>query len=47
MAKVVVRDNVQAAAGPLQICAGLESGCEAVVHAMREIFSADDKEVVL
>jgi len=41
----IVRDD--AAAGLLQTCAGLEAGCEAVVHAMREIFSADDTEAVL
>ena len=31
------RLNIQDAAGPLQVCAGQEGGCEAAIHAMREI----------
>ena len=42
-----VSDNVQAAAGPLQTCAGHEAGCEAAVHAMREIFTFDNTEAIL
>ena len=42
-----VSDDVQAAAGPLQTCAGHEAGCEAAVHAMREIFTLDDTEAIL
>ena len=50
IAKVVLKivsDDVQAAAGPLQTCAGHEAGCEAAVHAMREIFTFDDTEAIL
>ena len=50
IAKVVLKtvsDDVQAAAGPLQTCAGHEAGCEAAVHAMREIFAFDDTEAIL
>ena len=42
-----VRDDIQAAAGPLQTCAGHEGGCEAAVHAMREIFTFNDTEAIL
>ena len=50
IAKVVLKtvsDDVQSAAGPLQTCAGHEAGCEAAVHAMREIFTLDDTEAIL
>ena len=50
IAKVVLKtvsDDVQSAAGPLQTCAGHEAGCEAAVHAMREIFTFDDTEAIL
>ena len=42
-----VRDDIQAVAGPLQTCAGLEGGCEAAVHAMGEIFTFNDTEAIL
>ena len=50
MAKAVmsiVRDDVLKAAGPLQVCAGQNGGCEAAVHAMREIFANTDTHGVL
>ena len=31
--------DIQDAAGPLQVCAGQEGGCEAAVHAMRQLFA--------
>ena len=40
-------DDAQAAAEPLQTCAGHEAGCEATVHAMKEIFTFDDTEAIL
>ena len=43
----VIGPAVQDAAGSVQLCAGQEAGCEAAVHAMREIFSCDDTEAVL
>jgi hypothetical protein len=43
----VVRNDVQEAVGPLQACAGHEAGCEAAVHAMKEIISSDETEAVL
>ena len=48
--KVVVtniRDDIINAAGPLQTCAGLKSGIEASIHAMRKIFGQDDTEALL
>ena len=45
IAKAVIslfRSDIQDAAGPLQVCAGQEGGCEAAIHAMRQFFSEDD-----
>ena len=46
MLRIVGRD-VEEAAGPLQVCAGQDGGCEAAVHAMRRIFHHPDTEGVL
>ncbi len=35
------------AAGPLQTCAGHQAGCEAAIHAMKEIESMDETEAML
>ena len=35
------------AAGPLQLCAGQDAGCEAAVHAMRCVLEEDGTEAVL
>ena len=43
----VVKQNVLDAAGCLQLCAGQRAGCEAAVHAMREIFTDKGTEGVL
>ena len=48
--KVVVgciREDIINAAGPLQTCAGLKSGIEASIHAMRQIYELDSTEAVL
>ena len=48
--KVVVgniREDIINAAGPLQTCAGLKSGIEASIHAMRKIFQEDQTEGIL
>ena len=37
---------VSEAAGALQVCAGQESGAEAAIHAMDDIFLEDDTEAV-
>ena len=38
----VCRHDVQEAAVSLQVCAGQSGGCEAAVHAMRNIFEDDN-----
>ena len=38
----LLRHDIQDAAGPLQVCAGQEGGCEAAVHAMRHFFDEDN-----
>ena len=42
-----IRENIIEAAGPLQTCAGLRSGIEASIHAMRKVFSEDETEALL
>jgi len=43
----VIRDDIRAAAGSLQLCAGRLSGCEATVHPMRQLYSSSDVEAVI
>ena len=43
----ILSNEIQDAAGPLQVCAGQEGGCEAAVHVMRQFFSEKDVEGVL
>ena len=43
----ILRDDIITAVGPLQVCAGEESGCEAAVHAMHKIYKEEHTEVVL
>ena len=47
IAKTVVRDDVQEAAGPLQTCAGHQACFEATVHAVNEIMKSKDTEAAL
>ena len=35
------------AAGVTQVCAGHRAGCEAVIHALRQVFSSLEAEAVL
>ena len=42
-----IRDDIIQAAGPLQTCAGLKSGIEASIHAMRKIFEREETEALL
>ena len=37
----VLRDDIQDAAGSMQLCAGQIAGVEAAIHFMREAFSAE------
>ena len=43
----LLRDDIREATGPLQVCAGLDSACEAAVHAIRDLFESPDTEGVL
>ena len=38
----IIRDDIQVAAGPHQLCAGQIAGTEAAVHAARSVFDNDD-----
>jgi hypothetical protein len=42
-----LRDDIQHSAGPLQLCAGQEAGCEAALHAMKKMFLADESDAIL
>ena len=43
----VTKDDLQEAAGPLQLCAGQIAGIEAAIHAMRDSFHDEGVEAVL
>ena len=43
----VLRDEVQEAAGPLQVSSGIKGGAEAAIHAMRSIFESDATDAVI
>ena len=43
----VTKQEVMDASGSLQVCAGQKSGSEAAIHAMREIFEADETDAAL
>ena len=44
---ILLKQDILDAAGPLQVCAGQESGCEAAIHAMRQIFVDKETEGTL
>ena len=43
----VLKDDIQDCAGPLQVATGLQSGAEAAIHAMREIFENNETDAVI
>ena len=43
----IVGDDVQEAAGPLQLCSGQQAGCEAAVHAIRWMFEDSENDGIL
>ena len=43
----VTKPDVIDACGSLEVCAGLQCGSEAAIHAMRNIFDADETDAVL
>ena len=42
-----MKEDIIRSVGNLQVCAGHESGCEAAIHAMSQIFNEEDSEAVL
>ena len=42
-----LRDDIQEAAGPLQVSAGLKGGAEAAIHAMKEIYELETTDAVI
>ena len=43
----IIKDDIQAVTGTVQLCAGQDSGCEAAVHAMRQVFESLDADAVI
>ena len=43
----VLKNDIQEAAGPLQVAIGLQSGAEAAIHSMKEIYENDETEAVI
>ena len=43
----VIKDDIREAVGNLQVCAGQQAGCEAAIHAVREIFENTECEAVM
>ena len=43
----VAKQDVINASGAMQVCAGQKSGGEAAIHAMRNIFEADETDAAL
>lgn len=43
----ILGQDIIAAAGPLQLCAGQDSGCEAAVHSIRRLFDDPSSEAIL
>jgi hypothetical protein len=43
----ILAEDVQAACGPLQLCAGQRAGCEAAIHALKRIHDSQQSEAVL
>ena len=42
-----IQKNIVSSVGSLQVCAGHEAGCEAIIHAMHSIFEEESSEAVL
>ena len=42
-----IKPDILSSAGSLQLCAGHQSGCEAAVHAMKDIFEEEDTDGIL
>lgn len=44
---ITLKADIQEAVGPIQLCASCESGCEAAVHAMHELYSMPQCDAVI
>jgi len=42
----VLKFDILQAAGSSQLCAGQDSGCEAAIHAVRELFNCPDTKAI-
>ena len=42
-----LKEDIIRSVGNMQLCAGHESGCEATIHAMSQIFNEEDSDAVL
>ena len=42
-----LRTDILQSSGPIQLCAGLEDGCEAAIHAVLQLFHSDDSDAVI
>ena len=47
MTRSIIKDNIHAAAGTVQLCPVQEAGCEAAVHAMKQVFESPDVDAVI
>eukprot|EP00923_Selenidium_pygospionis_P004428 GHVN01007124.1.p1 GENE.GHVN01007124.1~~GHVN01007124.1.p1 ORF type:complete len:991 (+),score=91.46 GHVN01007124.1:438-2975(+) len=47
MILITIKDEAMEAAGSRQTCMGLPGGCEAAVHALKEVFEEDETDAVL
>lgn len=43
----VLKKDIQSSAGPPQVATGLQSGAEAAIHAMKDIFDRDETEAII
>ena len=43
----IIKPEAMLASGPLQVAAGLKSGAEAAIHAMRQMYEDDDTEALI
>ena len=43
----IVKHDLQNAVGSIQLCAGQDAGCEAAVHAMKQVFDDEDTEAMI
>ncbi len=43
----VLKPEIQRSCGNLQVCAGLDGGCEAAIHSMKELFDDEENEAAL